>query len=109
MSTRQKRNSKWSSYAVPAFCALLLSYFIYHAMNGRYGTQSLAKLADETRHLEFELAALTSERIKLEASVLLLHDGTLERDMLDEVARNTLNLLAPDEIAILKTPSTSAE
>ncbi|MGI9400725.1 MAG: FtsB family cell division protein, partial [Rhizobiaceae bacterium] len=83
--------------------ALLLSYFVYHAMNGRYGTESLAKLGDEARHLEFELAALTSERMKLDAQVLLLHDGTLERDMLDEVARNTLNLLTPDEVAILKS------
>lgn len=102
MSTRQKRNSKLSSYAVPALCTLLLSYFIYHAINGRYGTDSLAKLGEEARHLEFELAALRSERIQLDARVLLLHDGTLERDMLDEVARNTLNLLAPGELAILR-------
>lgn len=109
MSTRQKRNSKLSSYAVPAFCALLLSYFIYHAINGRYGTDSLAKLEDEARHLEFELAALTSERMQLDARVLLLHDGTLERDMLDEIARNTLNLLAPRELAILRQPPETAQ
>jgi cell division protein FtsB len=102
LSTRQKRNSKLGSFKIPVFCALLLSYFAYHALTGRYGTLSLARLDEEATHLEFELAALVSERQKLDAQVLLLHDGTLERDMLDEVARHTLNVLAPDEVVILR-------
>jgi cell division protein FtsB len=102
LSTRQKRNSKLDSFTIPAFCALLLCYFAYHAVNGRYGTLSMDKLDEEATHLEFELAALASERQKLNAQVLLLHDGTLERDMLDEVARYTLNVLAPDEVVILR-------
>lgn len=81
---------------------MLLCYFVYHGLTGRYGTLSLTKLDEEATHLEFELAALVSERQKLDARVLLLHDGTLERDMLDEVARHTLNVIAPDEVVILR-------
>lgn len=101
MSTRQKRNSRFGAMAVPAVCMVLIGYFAYHAINGRYGTEALADLREESRHLEYELAAIKAEREELEARVLFLHDGTLEADMLDERARDILNLLAPNEISIL--------
>lgn len=85
-------------------CVLLLAYFVHHAMTGRFGMESLARLDQETQRLEFELAAVTAQRQSLEARVLLLHDGTMERDMLDEQARYHLNMLASDEIAIMRTP-----
>lgn len=88
--------------AVPLVCALLTSYFIYHGVHGRYGVDALTELREEARHLEYRLAGLKNDRKELEARVLLLHDGTLEADMLDERARRELNLLAPNEIAILE-------
>jgi cell division protein FtsB len=102
VSTRQKRNGPFGGLILPAICLLLMSYFSYHAITGNYGTQALVRLRDDTTRLEFDLAGLKSERQKLEARVLLLHDGTLEADMLDERARYTLNLLAPDEVVLKK-------
>ena len=43
------------------------------------------------------------QRIDLERRVQLLHDGTLEKDMLDEQARSALNLSQADEITIMLT------
>ena len=100
MSTRQKRNGPIGGLILPTICLLLISYFTYHAITGNYGTQALDRLRDEAVHLEFELAGLKLEREKLESRVLLLHDGTLEADMLDERARHTLNLLAPNEVVL---------
>jgi cell division protein FtsB len=109
LSTRQKRNSRLDRLILPAICLLLLGYFIYHALNGRYGVVELAKIDEKIATLEFSLAAISNERKALEQKVLLLHDGTLERDMLDEQARYTLNLLAPDEISIPRYTRTRAD
>jgi cell division protein FtsB len=38
----------------------------------------------------------------LERRVQLMHDGTLEKDMLDEQARKNLNLAQSDEIIIMR-------
>jgi cell division protein FtsB len=79
-----------------------MAYFGYHAWSGRYGIESMRRLEDEAVRLEFELAAIKLRRQALEAKVMLLRDGSIERDMLDEQARNTLNVLKPDELAILR-------
>ena len=47
-----------------------------------------------------ELADLTQKREELERQVLLLSDGSLEKDMLDEIARYQLNVSREDEIVI---------
>ena len=44
--------------------------------------------------LQAKLDAIAGERVELERRVQLLHDGTLEKDMLDEQARRALNCLA---------------
>jgi len=72
-------------------------------MTGRFGMEALAKLDQETQRLEFELAGAVAQRQALEAKVLLLHDGTMERDMLDEQARYHLNMLRSDEVAIMRS------
>ena len=45
---------------------------------------------------------LRGERQAMETRVLLLQDGTIERDMLDEQARRALNLTAKDEVTIIR-------
>ncbi|TIS80992.1 MAG: septum formation initiator family protein, partial [Mesorhizobium sp.] len=42
-----------------------------------------------------------ARRIDFERRVQLMHEGTLEKDMLDEQARKALNLSHPDEITIM--------
>ena len=57
----------------------------------------------EAAELQARLDAIRAERIELERRVQLLHDGTLEKDMLDEQARRALNLSQADEIAIMRS------
>jgi cell division protein FtsB len=103
LSTRQKRNSRLGGLVAPAICVLLLGYFVYHGVSGRYGIEALAQIRDRIVSLEFALTAITAERKALESKVLLLHDGTLERDMLDEQARATLNLLRINEVSLSRS------
>jgi len=102
LSTRQYRNSPLARLAVSAASALLIAYFVFHAWSGRYGIEAMHRMEEDRTRLEFSLARLKQERRRLEGRVALLRDGTIEKDMLDEQARNMLNMVAPDEIVILR-------
>ena len=101
MSTRQKQNSRVAPLILPAICAALVAYFVYHAWNGRFGVAALEALDTEAVRLEFELAGLKAERTTLAHRVNLLGDGALERDMLDEQSRELLGLVSPGEVLVL--------
>ncbi|WP_102958440.1 FtsB family cell division protein [Mangrovicella endophytica] len=102
MLTIQRRKSLMGRLVVPALAASFLAYFALHAQSGKYGLEGRAELARELEQRESEYAALAKQRERLEKRVQLLHDGTLERDMIDERAREALNLAMPDEIIILR-------
>jgi len=86
---------------VPGLCALFLSYFGFHAYHGEFGMYSKYQLQDRVAVLEKNYKAINKTRTELESRVQLLHDGTLERDMLDELARRALNVSRPDEVTIM--------
>ena len=87
---------------VPAVCLAMLGYFLYHGITGRFGVQALSEMRETITRLEYELAAIIADRKALEERVMLLREGSLERDMLDEQARAMLNLFRADEVAILR-------
>lgn len=102
MWTRQHKQRNTGRLIVPVISVAFLSYFGFHAFNGEYGIYS--KYRFESRHaaLEAEYEQVKAERMRLERRVLLLHDGTLEKDMLDEQARRSLNLAHADEVVIMR-------
>lgn len=102
MWTRQHKKRNTGILIVPAIAALFLSYFGYHAFHGEYGIYSKYRLEERVSMLEASLEKIRAERMLLEQRVGLLHDGTLDKDMLDEHARYALNLAAPDEIIVMR-------
>ena len=102
MATRQRRNSNLHRLFLPVFCLTLSAYFYYHSMIGKYGLESHKLTTERSIELQFKLASLQHEREELENRVLLLKNGSIERDMLDEQARYNLNLLHKDEIVIMR-------
>ena len=102
MWTKQRKKRRSGALIVPALAAVFLSYFGFHAWHGEFGIYSSYQLVERKAGLEARLAALRGERQALEARVLLLQDGTIERDMLDEQARRALNLSAEDEVTIIR-------
>jgi len=100
MWTRHHKNRKRGRFVLPVVTVAFLSYFGYHSIHGDYGLIA----AQEFEKLRFkrsaELAELVSRREKLERQVMLMSDGSLERDMIDEKARYQLNVSRPDEIII---------
>ena len=102
MWTRQRKKRNTGALIVPSVAAVVLTYFGFHAFQGEYGIYSKYRLEARVATLEQNLERVRAERTHLERHVQLLHDGTLEKDMLDEQARRALNLSLPDEIVIMR-------
>ena len=101
MWTRQHKQRNTGRLIIPALCAVFVSYFGYHAYHGEFGIMSRYRLQAETADLQAQLDAVKARRMELERRVRLMHDGTIEKDMLDEQARGALNLSRADEITIM--------
>ncbi len=103
MWTRQHKQRNTGRLIVPMISALFLAYFGFHAYHGEFGIYSKYQLEARAAELRQRLDTLRGQRMQLEHRVKLLHDGTLEKDMLDEQARRALNLSQSDEITIMLT------
>ena len=101
MWTRQHKQTNAGRLIVPALCAVVLSYFGYHAYHGAFGINSRAKLQAQVASLQEQLAIVKERRMEIEQRVRLLHDGSLEKDMLDEQARRSLNVTGANEVVIM--------
>ena len=101
MWTRQHKQTNTGRLIVPALCAAFLTYFGFHAYHGEFGIYSKYRLEARAAELQAQLDVVKADRVELERRVQLLHDGTLEKDMLDEQARKALNLSHADEITIM--------
>ena len=102
MWTRQHKQRNTGRLIVPAVSAVFLAYFGFHAYHGEFGIWSKYRYESQAVELQAKLDIIQAERIEMERRVQLLHDGTLERDMLDEQARRALNLSQADEIVIMR-------
>jgi cell division protein FtsB len=102
MWTRQYKKRNTGRLIMPAISAVVLGYFGFHAYNGEYGIYSKYEYEARAIELSSELKSVKARRVEMERRVQLLHDGTLDKDMLDEQARRALNLSRSDEITIIR-------
>ena len=78
----------------------IFGYFAFHAVEGDRGLFAYFRLKDqlvEAEQMQREVAAIRAE---LEQRVSLLRPNHADPDMLDERARQMLNLAQPDEVVI---------
>ena len=100
MATRQRKQSKVGPLLLPLACLFVLGYFAYHAVEGDYGLFALGKLHERSLALEAELAGLRAERQRMVAHVALMRPESLDADMIDERAREALNMANAKDIVI---------
>ncbi len=94
---------RWArALAWPAFCVALTGYFAYNLVIGDRGLLAWRRLSQELQGEQSHLAALQSERKAVDRKVADLTPSHLDRDLLDERVRATLNLVAPNELVIMK-------
>ncbi len=89
--------------AGPVLGISLMCYFGYHLVQGERGLLSWLRLTQDVKLAKSRLADFDGEREALDRRVSLLRPEHLDRDMLDERARATLNLVGPHEIVILNS------
>ena len=105
--TRQHRRRRTGALIVPAITLAFLAYFGFHAFHGEFGIYNKHRLDARAATLKAQLAEIKAKREELEQRVQLLHDGTIEKDMLDEQARRALNFSREDEVTIYR-PATES-
>lgn len=105
MSTRQRKQSKVRPLLLPLCCLFILSYFAYHAVEGDYGLFALGKLTERVALLDTELREVRTKRERMERHVQLMRPESLDRDMIDERARQALNMADAKDLVIFLAPS----
>ena len=86
--------------AMPIIAAAYLGYFGFHTFQGSYGVLAMARLTTEAQQLQAELADLNAQKNELERKAALLRPESLDPDMIDERARQSLNMLKANDFVI---------
>jgi cell division protein FtsB len=79
----------------------LAVYFSYHAVVGSRGLLAWRQLNRDIEATQQELAAVRAEGQELEDKVRRLRSGSLDPDLIDELARRRLSLADPLDVIIL--------
>ena len=95
-----RRRMKWQSWLLVVSIGLAI-YFGYHAVNGSRGLLASKEKSDELATAERKLATLQNDRTRLERRVQRLRPESLDPDLIDELARETLSLVEADDVIIL--------
>lgn len=87
--------------AVMLACLTLLGFFGWHAFYGPRGFAYRDQLVVKAEKLQAELDELTSERKRIDSRVQLIRPESIDPDLLDELARRTLNFSKSGEIVLI--------
>jgi cell division protein FtsB len=82
----------------------LLGYFGWHGFYGPRSFDARDALAVKAAALDAKLQTIRDERQALERKVALMRPQSIDPDMLDELARSTLDYGKPSEL-IVKLPN----
>ncbi|MCP4328835.1 MAG: septum formation initiator family protein [Alphaproteobacteria bacterium] len=86
--------------ATPVIAVTVLFYFAYHAIQGERGLVTRWHLSQQLSAADAQVTALKAEHDALQHKVRLLRPESLDRDLLDERAREMLGLIGQDEVVI---------
>ena len=102
MMVLQEIRKRAGFIAGPILGISLMCYFGYHLVQGERGLLAWLRLTQDIKVAQAHLVDLHGEKARLDRRANLLRPDQLDRDMLDEQARATLNVAGPNEIVILK-------
>lgn len=100
MRIRHSATRFFGALVIPAICGAAVAYFGYYTI---WGVRGLLALADTEARLSVaqeQLATLKDERTRLEHRIKLLQPGSVDPDLVEEIARDQLLGSAPGEIAV---------
>jgi cell division protein FtsB len=88
--------------SVTVVCFALLGYFAWHANKGPRGYAYHAGLEQKVAALESEFDAIQQQRVRLEHKVELMRPASIDPDMLDELARQQLEVASPGDLVVFR-------
>jgi cell division protein FtsB len=77
------------------------AYFAHHAIHGRHGLEARSALIERADLLEFEIRSLETVRSRLRHDVALLTRNQPDSDFVEEIARDVLGYVHPDDRVIV--------
>jgi cell division protein FtsB len=80
---------------------LTVGYFVYHSQHGDRGLETKLVLRQQILALDDELAGLKEEKTDWERRVSMLRTSSVDRDLLEERARLTLNRMHRNDVVIM--------
>ncbi len=78
-----------------------VSYFMFHAQHGARGLAAQGTLQESVSEIEAELATLVAERKLWEQRLALVRDETVDRDLLEEHARDMLGRTHRNDVIVM--------
>jgi cell division protein FtsB len=101
--TLSRRLRRWAqALVVPAIGIVLTGYFAYNLIIGGRGLEAWQRLTRQLQAEQTRLASLQAERKTIDRKVDDLSPDHLDPDLLDERVRAALNLVAPNELVIMR-------
>jgi cell division protein FtsB len=85
---------------IPAIAAEAILYFGYYAIWGSRGALELAKVDGKLAVQKERLAELKDQRVHLQHRISLLEPGSVDPDMVEELARGQLQDGGPNQVAV---------
>lgn len=85
---------------LPAVCIALMAYFAFHAIVGNSGLLSLPEYRAQQQELRLKAQYLAERRENLAHKVALLSDQGADPDLAEELIRENLGLVRPDEVVV---------
>jgi cell division protein FtsB len=105
-----RRLRRWAGVVIgPALGIMLTAYFAFNLVIGDRGLLAWRRLTEQIQTENTHLAALQAERKALDRKVSDLSPDHLDPDLLDERVRASLNLIAPNEVVIMRDAPTALQ
>jgi len=101
MPKYDRRRIAPGQFFVLLICLFLSCYFAYHTIKGKHGLEARISLNEHAFSLERRLTDLEAVRTRLEQDISHMTRDNIDRDMLDEKARELLGYARPGEEILL--------
>ena len=100
MQIRRSVSRFFASVSGPAICGALILYFGYYAIWGTRGVMALNGAETRLAMRSGQLAEITADRKRLQHRIELLEPGSVDPDLVEELARGQLMESAPGQVAV---------
>ena len=81
--------------------SIIVCYFCWHALYGAMGFFNYMRIKQELEQQTLKLEYLKLERAQLQNKSKLLHPNSTDKDLIDEIARQSLGLISSSERVII--------